>query len=479
MANRFEVQSIFTGKDKVSGVLGKVSGQVNRFMTSIKSGFMKSLPIIKDMGRQMFDLGKKVVAFGGIAVGAIGYMIAKFADAGEALYDFSKASGVGVEAIQEWRFVADQTGVSADELDASFMKLSKSIGQARAGSGRLAGFLKKSNPELLKQLKITNSTDQAFELIINKLGTMTNQNDKAALASLAFGDAGQKFISMAKEGAPAIAKMREEARRMGLITEQNAEESDRFNDSLATAKMALMGVRNTIAGQLLPVLTPLIQRFTEFVVANRGKFQAWAAEFAKDLPQKIESIIDGFKELAPVVGAVFDQLKSIDRDDILQVVDVFKTFFTIAKGVATVLGVVVKFLTFIGETIGGTAGFLGAVARGDWAGIAGNNRDSLVENTMKRHGMNRADATTFLDYAGKHSQSETQAVLSAWKNKQREQKQPPSPVSPAERTSRAIQENNSTVSHEVTLTNKTAGTAAVASKPAAGSRITVINTGDF
>jgi hypothetical protein len=477
--NRFEIQSIFTGKDKVTAVLGKMGGAVNRFAAGVKSGFMKAIPFVKQLGGHLLEIGKRLAMFGGIAIGALGVMVHKFAEAGEQLYDFSKATGVGVEAIQEWRYVADQTGVTSEELDNSFMKLAKSIGQARVGTGRLAGFLRRSNPELLKQLKTTNSTGDAFELIINKLATMTNAQDKAALSSLAFGDAGQKFLSMASEGAPAIAKMREEARRMGLITEKNAEDSDRFNDSLATAKMALLGVRNTIAGQLLPVLTPLIKKFTEFVVANRGKIGEWAKNFAAGLPAKIDAIVAGFKELAPIVSEIFNQFKNVDATDIVNLVNTFKVFFTIAKGVATSLGVIVKLLTWVGELMGNTAGFLSAAANGNWAGIKAQQKESLIDNTMTKYGMARSDAASFIDFAEKNP-DKAQGVLDAYLKKQQSQKGPaPRVVPPEEKISQSINENNSTVNHEVTLKNQTGASAEVTSPSRAGSKIRIVNTGAF
>ena len=128
--------------------------------------------------------------------------------------------------------MANQPGISTELFDKSLAKFTKTVGEARSGTGTLITILKKANPELLKQLVAVDSLGEAFDLYLKAIRDTPNALDKAALATAAFGRTGAKFINITENSAAQINKPMEEMRKNGLMTEEQAADADDWNDAM-------------------------------------------------------------------------------------------------------------------------------------------------------------------------------------------------------------------------------------------------------
>lgn len=254
----------------------------------------------KPLGKAMDsvkDATMKIAAIGAVGVGAF-LAIKDSADKLDSLKDFSKTVGINVRAIQEWRFAASQAGSSAEDLDSGMRTFTLGMGKARAGSGKLLGFLKQINPAFTKQLLATKSNEQGFELMIKAISKVTNPQKRLALATMAFGDAGESLARMAGEGAEGLSKLREEARKLGLATEEDTDKADDFNDNLARMTWALEAAKNTVAVALMPMMSEFFTKITKWVSENKDKIQQFGKYLAENLPTAIEKTIQFCKDLA-------------------------------------------------------------------------------------------------------------------------------------------------------------------------------------
>jgi len=443
MANRFEVESIFKGKDKISAPISKMRTRITRFLRSVRTGFKKANKVIGGMTKAIFSLGKKMSLFGAIAIGAVGVMLKKFADAGDELAKFSRRIGIGVEALQQWRFAAGLSGIETESFDKAIGKLAKGIGEARANTGTLVTLLKKSNPELLKQLLTVDKTEDGLLLMVDALRKTSNAQDKAALATAAFGRAGANLINLAENSEEALKGMRLESSKLGLITEAQAKSSEKFNDALLRAKLALTGIRNVIGGALLPVLTPLIDRFKEFAVGLRPKVEAFAKSFAEALPERVEALISGFKQLIPLAKKFFAGIASIDKESLTSLMSDLRGVLSLMKAIGTAVNAIATVFKVIGTGLGNLAGISALAFQGDFSAIA-------------------AEAKT--------------------KNEGRALKQAPNVVSPSERVSRSIEETKTTNEDRLIIENQTGNNASLQRGRRSRSNVNktqLINSGGF
>jgi hypothetical protein len=125
--------------------------------------------------------------------------------------------GVGTNALQEWRFVAKQTGGDAKDADAALDKFADKLAQATAGTSKSAtkAFnLLGIGPEELRSFK---STEDALDTITDRIKGLKSEADRAAVAeALGLGS----LSNALRDGAVDIAKLRDEAQSLGIVMDQ-------------------------------------------------------------------------------------------------------------------------------------------------------------------------------------------------------------------------------------------------------------------
>lgn len=271
MAKGPTVSTTFNAKDKISSPMKKMQKNMKTFALAG---------------------GAAIAAASVVAVKAVN----NFANAGDEIAKSARKVGVSVEALQELRFAADRSGISADTLQTSLQKLNKNVGDLRAGTGALKTILDKTNPALAEQLKNAESNEEAFAIMTKAMAETENQMDKAALAQAAFGRAGQDLLIMTENGAEGIEQLREEARKYGnVISTEAAAASEMYVDSLTNMKASMTALRNKALIPLMNKLQPMIQMVADYVAANQDLIN-----------QKIEMVFQGISRAVSVFVKLWD-----------------------------------------------------------------------------------------------------------------------------------------------------------------------------
>jgi len=321
MPNLSPISSQIRVVDKFSKAFAKMNtglGRVNAATTRLRNGFHRLNQEAnvgkrwKNLKTQTGTLAKRLTFIGGAATAAAGglyAMVNATAVAGDRIAKVSSQLGLSTDAYQELMFAADRSGVSQGVFNSSIGAFTKRLGEARVGTGGLTTFLKKFSPSLLKQMQATKTAEEGLMLLFSAMDKIEDPTMRAALASAAFSRAGIGMVNLTKNGTKEIEKLREQYRVLGgTISEDAAKASEDFIDAQTDMKLALTGVRNIIGGQLMPQVTALTRRFTEFVVQNRSKISEFSKNFARELPGRLSKLLDvsmalgrGFLALARVV----------------------------------------------------------------------------------------------------------------------------------------------------------------------------------
>ena len=99
--------------------------------------------------------------------------------------------------------------------------------------------------------------------------------------------------------------LKKEAEALGLIlSEQAAANAAEFNDSLTRVSGSIRGLKNYFAEQMMPTLTALANRFTDFVIENRAEIIEFGEKTIKVLgdiaffgAKGVAYLIDAFRGL--------------------------------------------------------------------------------------------------------------------------------------------------------------------------------------
>ncbi|WP_312126343.1 hypothetical protein [Brevundimonas sp.] len=187
--------------------------------------------------------------------------------------------GVGTDALQEWRYVAQKTGGDARDADQALDKFATKLAQATAGTSRSASGAFKSLGFDQTDLKGFKSTEDALDAVADAIKDLKSEAERAAVTE-ALGLGG--LSNALRDNAVDVASLRDEARALGIV--MDAEMIQRASDA--------QGQLDTLA-QIIDVnlksafidLAPVIVRAIELVAQLAGDLAA-ALDQWRDLETK-------------------------------------------------------------------------------------------------------------------------------------------------------------------------------------------------
>jgi phage-related protein len=257
-----------------------------------KSGIDEIGAGFRGVGNALTGILGKVAMIGGavgVAVAGVFSLVSEFDDLG----DKAEAIGVGVDFLAQMRHAAELSGASVEQLDGGLQGFVKSLGQARAGTGRMAAFLGKVSPVLLQQLKATKSNAEAVDLLADAMAKLEDPAKKAALAQATVGDAA--LAPLLAKGGKGVKALRDEYAKANPDVVKAAEAAAQVADAQARLKAATDGVKSALVTGLAPALKIIVDRLSKFFTENRERIAEWAKDLGEKLPAAFDSLVDGIK----------------------------------------------------------------------------------------------------------------------------------------------------------------------------------------
>ena len=253
-----------------------------------------------------FAKGAAVTVAATAAVGA-GFLVLvrRALNAAEGIADMAKRANTTTESLQELRFAVTQNGGSVRDADDALVRLNRRMSlfvSTGAGPGKLA-FERLGISVQDANGNIRDSSD-VFDEIAGKLADMKDSSEQAALASSAFGeDAGPRLVPLLKQGEDGIRAAREEARRLGIVLQDDAVQAA----AEASAKFRALG--ETISAQ-----------FTSALIAAAPAITTLVEGMSNSLP----TIIAWIQALGQVVGLLDAPLEVKLSENLAELSDVQK-----------------------------------------------------------------------------------------------------------------------------------------------------------
>ncbi|MBB5684289.1 phage tail tape measure protein [Sphingobium boeckii] len=247
---------------------------VERRMDKVDRSFLKAGTGLSGIGKGVDGLRTKVSALGGSLIGiAASFGVAFSVDAivraaaagldyASSLQEVADQLGVTTGDLQFYRYVATQTGISQDEMDAGLQKLTKTLGQAAAG-GKNQG---QSFKDLGVNIRDANGDLRTAGDILPDIAEGLSKLESPVLLNAKgtelFGKAAFKLIPALQGGAAGINELAGAYKRLGIeLTPQQIANADAAADKLADVKKVLeariAGVVADNADQILRLVEAL------------------------------------------------------------------------------------------------------------------------------------------------------------------------------------------------------------------------------
>ena len=267
---RAELASIGPAGSKMARELDRAMRQPTSGMKVLDAGVRDAKSGLEGFAARAGPVGSVLQSMGGwgmaaaagfaaVAAGAaVAIRVANEASAAAAeLTDASDRIGISTEALQQWRFVADEAGVPVQTLEADLEKLNGTLGKFKMGIGDAK--LKPWFQELgisKADLDSITTADQLMLMLADRLGQITDRSKQVA-AARAFGiEASLPALRLGEEG---LRELMNRAKELGLVL-----------DSETVAKLDAADRKAELAGKQLKALAHAGAEPLSTAMANLG-----------------------------------------------------------------------------------------------------------------------------------------------------------------------------------------------------------------
>ena len=297
---------------------------------------------------------------------------------GTSLFNTSKALGIASDDLAKFRYIAQLSGSSAEQMDAGLRVLNKNIANSAAGKNK--DFLK-----MLEKLNISfknadgsiKTAAQLMPELAEAMKSQTTQAQKAYIAQTAFGKSGADLIQTLERGKEGFAELSKDAEKYGLVIGDDAVNASlALDDALNHQNAALKGLKLTIGSQLIPTIAPLLEQMNDWIAQNREWIASEINRAVKDFVTSVKSIdfkkvitqtvqfvkncaqlfkqLGGLKTIAIAVGAIFGGKL------VLAIAGVVKSIWTVitavkALTIALMTNPIIAIITAIVAAVAGLA----------------------------------------------------------------------------------------------------------------------------
>ena len=298
--------------NKLEREMRKASGIVGKNFDGMERRSKVAADRIEDsfagMAARVGKAGKNMAAgfVGGLVAGGLFGVTSRIGDVARGIAeigDEAKRAGLGVEAFQELKYVAEQNRVGIDSLVDGIKELNLRADEfIVTGGGSAAEAFQRLGYDADTLKKKLADPSALFTEIIGKLG----QLDRAAQIRIADeifgGNGGEKFVQLIEQGEVALNRTKQEARDLGLVMDSDliarADDLDR----------AFNAVANTVGTALKTAIVDAASALGSFI----EQFRAFDQQTSAGLNNRLREI--GMRKL-DLDNLIVTTQSRLDRGD--------------------------------------------------------------------------------------------------------------------------------------------------------------------
>lgn len=241
-------------------------------------------------------LGVAAAGFAEVTTAAIGTTkaiadgVSAAADYGDTIDKMSQKMGLSTDAYQEWDFVMQHCGTSIEALKPSMKTLAMAAEKGSDAFDQLG----------ISQEQIANmSQEELFNATIAGLQGVTDETQRTALAAELLGRGATELGPLMNMTAEDTEAMKQQVHDLGGVMSNDAvKAAAAYKDSLQNLQTSISGLKNKLAGDLLPSVTTVMDGLTMlFSGGDTDAGMEMIGQGIDELAAKLEEILPKFLEL--------------------------------------------------------------------------------------------------------------------------------------------------------------------------------------
>lgn len=186
--------------------------------------------------------------------------ISAAAEYGDNIDKMSQKMGMSSDAYQEWDFIMQHCGASIDSLQSGMKTMATA---AETGSDAFAQL------GISQEQIASMSQEDLFSATIAALQNVTDETERTYLAGKLLGRGATELGPLLNMSAEETDAMRQQQHDLGSVMQDDAvKAAAAYQDSLQNLQTAFTGVKNKLAGELLPSVTLVMDGVTSMLAGN-------------------------------------------------------------------------------------------------------------------------------------------------------------------------------------------------------------------
>lgn len=404
MANEFKIQ--ITAVDKATATINRINNSVSK-MIRPHAELAKSISrfsnvsgmtnLGKSMGKAASEAGKlasrvaKIAApmtalVGGGTIAGVYELSTAWAKLGAETGRTAEILGISASELDAMRNSGRLFGITAESMTQTFSGFADTLQDARWGRNQKAAAMLQFLGIKLQTTKTGAIDAQAAMLQLADKIKRVQSHDPGGARKLAQSFGVEALLPILIRGSAAMKAYQIEAQRLaGTKTPEMIARATEFSLSMNKMGIAIDGMKTSIGDKLIPVLNPLVQKWTEWIVLNRDLIGQKLAEIADKIAKafsgiNLNNVLDGLGkfvlgciDLAKWVVKIVDDLGGL-KTVMMVVAGVMVTSF-VASAVSSIAQLTVLIaklgMAAVAYRTLGTAAAASAASSGAGAMVAG------------------------------------------------------------------------------------------------------------
>lgn len=288
-------REIITTESKLKTFKGQLNAIGNVKLKAASEQFKQWGSALENAGRQMQGISMAAGALVG-SLAAISYKAGQNADD---LNTLSKVYSINTTDLQKYAVAADLVDVSVEDIAKSHVKLEKSMYSAQNGSKSQAEAFEKLGVSVTNADGSLRDSDAVWQETINKLGQMTNETERDAIAQQLMGKSAANLNPLIEDQGETYKNLSDTLAQYDLefVDQETLDKANQFNDQLDTMKAIGSVAISTVGAQLAGYLAPALEK----VVGWIGQFASWLSKLSPEVLTIIGIIAGVVAAIAPVL----------------------------------------------------------------------------------------------------------------------------------------------------------------------------------
>lgn len=247
------------------------------------------------------------------AVTALTTLTVKSMNSADEIADNASKVYLSAEAYQEWAHACSILAVDTNSMQKAFVKVNSMLGDIASGNTTALAEKLKLVGLTVEDLAGLN-TDQAFSKLRDALAGIGDEATRTAVANEIFGDKlGGELTQVLTATSDEISNLRDEAKELGIVTDEQADIAGAFTDQITNLKQSLSSLGYAVAVEVVPVISSIAKVIQEKIVPTVKKWiETWhnLSSTTKIFIGVLVGVLASIGPILTIVGKIVPMIKS-------------------------------------------------------------------------------------------------------------------------------------------------------------------------